>query len=360
MEDSGLIAGVTHEQRAGESSPWCRTMKRPELVHESGIETIVRLPPTYVLRSEHVSLAVHEHDGPITVVIHPSTIGLGSFCFDCFSNISRYPCRVRWTKGPNPPGRSAAVIALFMQKIAAYEPGLARLIYQLTAHDPEDTVVGSAAFRRWAGHSHGIRVGLTEVTLPDTVTSIGDSAFRECIGLAKVNLPDSITHIGESAFRDCVLLKEIKLPRRLAFIAAHAFRGCSVLEEVRLPDLVTHVGSNAFHLCQKLTMVELSPSIKRICNWTFTKCSALRVVHLPDTLHTIESWAFSECTSLQAETDGDVLNVVGFEFFSVHDTTQVEATKCASARIRIRVHDHAFDRVPCITSTPLAHDISAK
>ena len=83
------------------------------------------------------------------------------------------------------------------------------------------------------------------INIPDTVTSIGDEAFRQNFGLVAVNMSKSITAIGNGAFRDTPNLRSLALPRTLTTIATRAFQNCW-LQSVSIPDSVTSLGSAAF------------------------------------------------------------------------------------------------------------------
>ena len=94
--------------------------------------------------------------------------------------------------------------------------------------------------------------GLTNVTIPNSVTSIGDSAFYGCTGLTSVTILDSVTSIGPYAFYDCNSLTSITIPNNVTSIQKGAFRSCSWLTSVTIPNSVTSVGRDAFWNCDKL------------------------------------------------------------------------------------------------------------
>jgi hypothetical protein len=73
---------------------------------------------------------------------------------------------------------------------------------------------------------------LTSVTLPSTITSIGDSAFSLCPNLTTINIPPSVTYIGQLAFIDCVKLNSIAIPSSVSYIGQNAFRYCIGLQSI--------------------------------------------------------------------------------------------------------------------------------
>jgi len=95
--------------------------------------------------------------------------------------------------------------------------------------------------------------GLTSVTIPNTVTSIGSSAFSGCRGLTSVSLPASLTSIGDSAFSGCSSLTSVSFPASLTWIGDSAFSGCSRLTSVNFPASLTSIGKEAFLICYNLT-----------------------------------------------------------------------------------------------------------
>ena len=82
----------------------------------------------------------------------------------------------------------------------------------------------------------------TEVTVPDGVDSIGDSAFHRCTGLSNIVIPDSVVSIGDSAFYGCTGLTKLALPQGLKEIGGNAFLGCEGLSYIDIPDGVETVG----------------------------------------------------------------------------------------------------------------------
>ncbi|MBR5830073.1 MAG: leucine-rich repeat domain-containing protein, partial [Tidjanibacter sp.] len=96
--------------------------------------------------------------------------------------------------------------------------------------------------------------GLTEYTIPDSVTSIGESAFFGCSSLASITIPDGVTSIKEDAFRGCDNLASINIPEGVTEIGDYAF-GITKLTSVTLPESLTSLGYIAFAYCRSLKEV---------------------------------------------------------------------------------------------------------
>lgn len=108
--------------------------------------------------------------------------------------------------------------------------------------------------------------GLTNVTsvnIPDSVTSIGASAFYNT-GLTSVYIPDSVTSIGDEAFRYCASLVEAHLPSGLTVLNGSLFGSCGNLESVNIPEGVTTIGDYVFSDCFKFKHVEFPSTVTSI------------------------------------------------------------------------------------------------
>ena len=214
------------------------------------------------------------------------------------------------------------------------------------------TSIGNAAF---SGCS-----SLTNVTIPDSVTSIGGSAFRECSGLTSITIPDSVTSIGGSAFEGCSSLTSMTIPNSVTSIGSSAFWGCSDLTritvdsansnyksidgnlyskdgttliqyatgktatEFTIPDSVTSIGNAAFSGCSSLTSITIPNSVTSIGSSAFHGCSSLTNVTIPDSVTSIGGSAFRECSGLTSITIPDSVTSIGnYEFNGCSSLTSI-------------------------------------
>ena len=120
---------------------------------------------------------------------------------------------------------------------------------------------------------------LTSVTIPDSVTSIGGSAFYGCTSLTSVTIPDSVTSIGSYAFFNCSSLTSITIPNSVTSIGGFAFKNCHSLTSVTIPDSVTSIGRAAFSWCTSLTSITIGDGVTSIGDGAFYKSTSLSEVY---------------------------------------------------------------------------------
>ena len=90
---------------------------------------------------------------------------------------------------------------------------------------------------------------IKRVIIGDSVTSIGNEAFRQCFSLTSVTIGNSVTTIGNSAFSGCNSLTSVTIPNSVTTISDNAFRGCISLTSVTIPNSVTTISDNTFSNC---------------------------------------------------------------------------------------------------------------
>ena len=140
--------------------------------------------------------------------------------------------------------------------------------------------------------------GLTSLTIPSGVTSIGKSAFSGCSGLTSLTLPSSVTEIGDWAFEGCSGLTSLTIPSSVTSIGDRAFEGCSGLTSLTIPSSVTSIGSEAFRDCSGLTSLTIPSGVTEIGESAFRGCSGLTSLTLPSSVTEIGESAFQDCSGL--------------------------------------------------------------
>lgn len=137
------------------------------------------------------------------------------------------------------------------------------------------------------------------IVMPETVTSIGKSAFLSCSSLTSILMSDSIKSIEKYAFYKCGSLTSVTIGNSVTNIGDRAFQGCNSLATLTIGDSVTTVGDEAFRDCNSLTRVVIGNSVIEIGYCAFCNCHSLKEIVIPDSVTHIDSFAFENCPSLE-------------------------------------------------------------
>ncbi|MFY7664681.1 leucine-rich repeat protein [Flavobacterium sp.] len=140
--------------------------------------------------------------------------------------------------------------------------------------------------------------GISELTVPNTVTSIGYYAFYYCTSLYYISLPNTITSIGANCFDSCYSLQTITLPSNLTSISWGLFFECSNLNSVIIPSTVTTIEPHSFYNCDSLTSIDIPEGVSTIGNYAISYCDNLNTVTIPSSVTSIEDYAFFFCPQL--------------------------------------------------------------
>lgn len=178
---------------------------------------------------------------------------------------------------------------------------------------------------------------IQSVTIPESVTSIGKSAFEHCSKLDSLTIKGVATSIGAYAFASCTSLTSLSLVGNfqtigdsafaycgmtslttdadITSIGEYAFSHCTSLTSLSLTGSVQTIGYQAFACCTSLTSLSLTGDIQKIGDYAFGYCSSLYTATLSKNLTSIGTYAFEYCTSLNSiEIPGKVTEIGDYAF----------------------------------------------
>ena len=165
---------------------------------------------------------------------------------------------------------------------------------------------------------------LTSVTIPNSVTHIGDGAFRGCTGLTSIAIPNSVTSIGADIFAGCTSLTSITIPNSVTRIEFGAFWGCTGLTSITIPNSVTHIESAAFWGCTGLTSIPITNSVTYIGDGFLSGCTGLTSITIPNSVTHIGSMFFWGCTGLTSVSiPENVTNIGEYAFCECSNLTSI-------------------------------------
>ncbi|WP_256469201.1 leucine-rich repeat protein [Faecalibacterium sp. IP-3-29] len=154
---------------------------------------------------------------------------------------------------------------------------------------------------------------IQSVTIPESVTSIGKSAFEDCSNLDSLTIKGVATSIGAYAFGSCTSLTSLSLVGSFQTIGDYAFVSCG-MTSLTIDATITSIEKYAFS-SRSLTSLSLTGNVQKIGDYAFYSCSSLKTVTLPKSLTSIGAYAFDSCTSLDSiEIPGTVTEIGDFAF----------------------------------------------
>lgn len=242
------------------------------------------------------------------------------------------------------------------------------------AAQPDGIVyVGKVAYRYKGALMEGESVSIKEGTL-----GIADYAFKDCDGMTDVTIPASINTIGYEAFCGCSL-SGIYISDMAAwcnidvqtdcgfgwdntnpmYVCGHLYlNGEEIQGDIVLPATITGIATGAFYGIEGLTGVTLPPTVKRIGHWAFMNCSNLSQINLPSSLERIEHDAFKHCHSLTGITFPSSLRYIGLSAYEDCNNLTDIVIPAASIYFGERVFAYCYNLkdVMALSNTPETYD----
>ena len=227
--------------------------------------------------------------------------------------------------------------------------------------------------------------GLTSLTIPNSVTSIGFSAFWDCSGLTSLTIPNSVTSIGSNAFQGCSNLTSLTIPKSVTTIGTNPFYKltlqlnnrsphfyvednvlftadkrqliayCSTQTSYSIPNSVTSIGDEAFGYCSSLTSLTIPNSVTSIGDFAFVGCYSLTSLTIPNSVTAIGDYAFWQCSSLISLTIPDSVTSIGKDAFSsCYRLTSLTIPDSVTS-----IEKGAFSGCPRLTSLTIPNSVTS-
>lgn len=207
--------------------------------------------------------------------------------------------------------------------------------------------LGNSAFFNWTGLEH--------IHLPASLEVIEDSVFDGCTSLQELvipngvkrieeafglsyendsnkirflSIPESVTELGNRAFKNCYYLEEIKLPSSLSNLPEGIFKNCYSLKEIEIPNTVTSIPDEAFLGCISLNSVIIPESVTEIGKKAFAGCNSLEELTIPNSVITIKGEAFGlyekpyEAKFIEPFLDMEIGNYIGIKSLVIPDSVE--------------------------------------
>ena len=170
--------------------------------------------------------------------------------------------------------------------------------------------IGADAFNAYSTSTPNEMNTLKSITFPESLVSIGNTAFRACKALGTVIIPENVTELGTGAFSGCTGLKTVAIQGSITELN-QTFNGCSALETATLPDTIEVIGEYTFNGCKKLDLDALPSNLRELGQYAFNECESLTKAVVPSGVTEIPEMAFTGCLSLEQIVLPDGITSIG-------------------------------------------------
>ena len=196
---------------------------------------------------------------------------------------------------------------------------------------------------------------LERISIPESVTSIGKSAFSGCSSLTSISIPEWITSIGEYAFSSCSSLASITIPKGVTSITKGAFAYCSNLASISIREGITFIGDNVFSNCSSLASITIPKSVTSIGKSAFSYCSGLTGIFIPESVTSIGNDAFYGCSSLTSITIPEGVTFIGdYVFYNCSSLAGITIPRSVTS-----IGKSAFSNCSSLTSITVPEGVTS-
>jgi len=170
--------------------------------------------------------------------------------------------------------------------------------------------------------------GLTAVTLPETLVSIGNYSFNYCTSLTSLTIPQSVKTFGDGAFLYCSGLTSLVLPERAERLGINVFKNCNKLQSITIPEGITTLSKNAIQSMGALETVHLPSTLTEIADGNFQACPMIKTIKIPEGVTKIGANFAYQCSALKQVDLPSTLTAIGNYCF--WNSKIVTAINCAA------------------------------
>ena len=195
---------------------------------------------------------------------------------------------------------------------------------------------------------------LISIEIPNSVTSIGEGAFKGCESLTTIVIPNSVTSIGKEAFAYCDSLTSIEIPNSVTSIGERTFDDCRSLTSIEIPNSITSIGNYAFYGCNKLTSVtfEEESKLTSIGDDAFYRCGSLDKVYYEGT---IEDW----CRIKFSSSDSNPMYYAKHFYMLNENNEYEEVTEIVIPNTVTSIGDYQFYGFSNVTSIVVPNSVTS-
>ncbi len=218
---------------------------------------------------------------------------------------------------------------------------------------------------------------ITSVMIPDNVIELGKSSFEKCDNLSAVNMGNGINKLGEAVFAKCSKLIQIVFSNAMDEVPDKTLMECSSLSNVLIPDSILSIGNQVFQDCAELNNITLPNGVLSIGNQVFQNCEKLESVIVPDSVSYIGMETFKDCTNMKSITLSNSLtsiedslfeNCVGLVNINIPESVGAIGKSafmgCSNLNRLIMgnnvaiMEDSAFQNCTCLTDISLSNNLT--